>query len=63
MESDSGHVVTSIHHDGEERIYLSGYDNVGDYERHFEYYGVNMDSLVALKNNSLYCRQYMKVGH
>ena len=62
MASATGHVVTTIHHDGEERIYVSGYDNVGEYERYFQYYGVDKDSMEALKNNSLFCRQFMKVG-
>ena len=62
MNSETGHVITRIHHDGESRVYITGYDNVGEYERHYEYYGFSRSSLQALKSSSLFCNQYMKVS-
>ena len=61
LSSDPDYVKAVVHHDAEEKIYVSGYDNVDDYIRPVFYYGANTDQITALKNNSLFCRQYLQV--
>ena len=61
MTSDPEYIKAIVHHDSEYQVYVSGYDNVDDYIRPVFYYGANTAQITALKNSSLFCRQYLQV--
>ncbi len=61
MESFTGHVITTIHHDSEERYYVTGYFRVGSYRRDVSYYGARTEQIKAVIDHSLYCKQKMSL--
>ncbi len=61
MDSDPNHVVTTIHHNSEHRIYVSGYEEVASYVRNLTYYGATSHQLKSVVTSSLQCRQFMKL--
>ena len=62
MSSDPMFVKSIVRHDTEERFYVSGYANVNDYIKLVLYYGANTKQIKALKENSLFCQQYLHVS-
>ena len=59
--ADQGEFVkTIIHHDAEERIYVTGYDNPGHYVRPVDY-GMTRGQLRAVMASALNCEQFAKI--
>lgn len=52
--------MTVIHHNSEERIRNSGNEAVASYLREVTYF-ISMDHIKAIKDDSSYCRQFLKV--
>ena len=61
MESDPDHVITIVHHDAEDRHYLSGFDPPGTYVRDVKYYGVSREQLKDIDALSISCQQSLKI--
>ena len=53
-------VKTIVHHDAEDRLYVTGYNFPGMYERRVNY-GMTGEQLRAVKAPTSYCEQYVKV--
>ena len=61
MTSDANNIITIMHHDTENRKYVTGYVSPGSYLVHIDYYGVTEAHLKAVQMQSLYCDQYAKI--
>ena len=60
--SQPDHVITTIHHDGEDRAYVTGYQDSGSYLRRLTYHGSSQEQLKALTSTSFHCQQHIKVN-
>ncbi len=61
MDSQSGHIITTVHHDAEDRYYVTGFDRVGSYQRDISYYGARTEQITAVIEQSPYCKQKMSL--
>ena len=66
MDTDPEYIETVIHHDSENRKYVNGYPNPGDYVHYVSYHGLNVNQLKALKvsivlGNKTSCNMSVKV--
>ncbi len=61
MDSQSGRIITTVHHDAEDRYYVTGFERVGSYQRDISYYGAQTKQITAVIEQSLYCKQKMSL--
>lgn len=51
MTTDPSNVITLVHHDSEERMYVTGYQNPGSYIHEIQY-AASIPQLLAMKVHS-----------
>jgi hypothetical protein len=59
MTSKNGVPVTEIGHDSERRTLVDGYEKQGSYKRNIKY-GISMQDIVTIMNQSTNCEQFIK---
>ena len=59
--SDPEVIITTVHHDSEEPVYVTGYKDPGSYQHVIDYYGVSPTQLRAMGHLSDTCEQYLRV--
>ena len=55
------HIITKVHHDSEDRLYVTGHQDPGSYLRMLHYHGSSEQQLRALSEASEHCQQHVKV--
>lgn len=60
MTQSERRVVTTVHHNTEERIYNHGYEAYASYVRHVRYF-IPIEQIIAIKEDSTYCEQFFKL--
>ena len=60
MSDKNGVGVTVISHDSENRTFVDGYDDKGNYSRSIHYSGASLSQLASLTDVSLHCEQFIK---
>ena len=60
MTDKNGVRVTVISHDSENRTWVKGYEDNGNYSRDIHYIGASLSQLESLTRRSLQCEQFIK---
>ena len=61
METDPHNVITLVHNNAEQYIYVTGFERPDSYQRNISYF-ISTDHIGAIKDYSSHCKQHMEIA-